>query len=54
MLIRFYIKRNVYVSFASEKAKLDFDIFNNLTRGNFSFRNEIRRKFLGIGVKTPP
>lgn len=51
-LFDFFISRNIYAT--DSKVPINFDTFQTVLEGRCCLREEIRVKFLGIGVEQKP
>ena len=50
-IIEYYLAMNVYSRSLRDRIEINFEVFLTKMNSKFSLRDEIRERFLGIGVK---
>jgi len=43
---------NIFSRSLRDRTDINFEVFNSKMEGKFSLRDEIRQKFLGVGINT--
>lgn len=50
-IIEYYLAMNVYSRSLRDRIEINFEVFLTKMNSKFSLRDEIRERFLGIGVR---